>query len=311
MDFEIYLLLLPDYGSEGDQAIAYAQEEYLKKTYPKNKITAINEQETIELLPQLKSLIKENDLVFLQGGGNMGELYPEREKARRQVIEALSDKRIIIFPQTIYFDRQKTKDIDRIISIYSRKNITIMARDSVSYSNAKELFPKAKVLLTPDIVYSLYGNYDEHTEINRKSVYLCLRKDKERKYEDLSEKLISFFNENNIGYTENSMFHNITVKPSERKSFAENAIESFYNAEIVITDRLHGCIFSVITRTPCIVLPNNNHKIESNYNWIKDLNYIVYCDSDDCKTINKAMNELLCLNKKTPFFYEKDWNYDI
>ena len=52
--------------------------------------------------------------------------------------------------------------------------------------------------------------------------------------------------------------------------------DKFSKAELVITDRLHGMIFSVITKTPCLVFDNKNHKISETYTaWLKDCNYIL------------------------------------
>ena len=39
----------------------------------------------------------------------------------------------------------------------------------------------------------------------------------------------------------------------------------FARARCVVTDRLHGLIFSVISRTPCVVIENSNHKIRSTF----------------------------------------------
>ena len=61
----------------------------------------------------------------------------------------------------------------------------------------------------------------------------------------------------------------------------------FAEAELVITDRLHGMIFSAITETPCIVLGNHNHKIEGSYQWIKHLPYIRFI-----KEVNNIENHI-------------------
>ena len=41
-----------------------------------------------------------------------------------------------------------------------------------------------------------------------------------------------------------------------REQLLKQKIEEFQSAELVITDRLHGMIFSVITGTPCIAFDN-------------------------------------------------------
>ena len=50
--------------------------------------------------------------------------------------------------------------------------------------------------------------------------------------------------------------------------------EIIANAQLVITDRLHGMIFAALIGTPCIILNTYNHKLRGQYEWIKDLNYI-------------------------------------
>ena len=60
----------------------------------------------------------------------------------------------------------------------------------------------------------------------------------------------------------------------------KNQIYKFINdlakRKLVITDRLHVSIFSVIISKPCIIFGNNYHKVESSYNsWFNKLDYIL------------------------------------
>lgn len=72
----------------------------------------------------------------------------------------------------------------------------------------------------------------------------------------------------------------------------EKKLDDLKSAELVVTDRLHGMIFAAITSTPCIVLPNYNHKIKYQYEWIKHLNYIVFLDD-----LNNLENEIIKFKK--------------
>lgn len=49
----------------------------------------------------------------------------------------------------------------------------------------------------------------------------------------------------------------------------------------MITDRLHGMIFCAITGTPCVVINSKSPKVRDCYEWIKDLDYIQFCDDID------------------------------
>lgn len=54
-------------------------------------------------------------------------------------------------------------------------------------------------------------------------------------------------------------------------------LQEFSTVRLVITDRLHGMVFSVITGTACIAF--RNYKIEGIYKWIEYLQYIQFRDS--------------------------------
>lgn len=56
-------------------------------------------------------------------------------------------------------------------------------------------------------------------------------------------------------------------------------LQEFKISELVIIDRLHGMIFSVITGTSCIAIDSCNYKIKSNYKWFEKIDYIKYAGS--------------------------------
>ena len=80
-------------------------------------------------------------------------------------------------------------------------------------------------------------------------------------------------------------------------------LKKIAKSEIVITDRLHGMIFSVITQTSCIVFRNYNHKLSSSYQWFKNLNYIKFLDDFNIKRFENLVRILK--KKKTKNIYNK------
>lgn len=62
-------------------------------------------------------------------------------------------------------------------------------------------------------------------------------------------------------------------------------------AQLIITDRLHGMIFAAITSTPCIALKSYNHKITSSKDNFKHLGYIRYIE--DVKDVEEQIKYLL------------------
>ena len=80
----------------------------------------------------------------------------------------------------------------------------------------------------------------------------------------------------------------------------------FRNSKLVITDRLHGMVFSAITKTPCIVTKSLDHKVIGTYEWIKNLNYIKLVEDLSFENINPLIRELMTLKN----FDEIDLNKD-
>src|SRR5690606_10737992 len=73
----------------------------------------------------------------------------------------------------------------------------------------------------------------------------------------------------------------------------DNILNSFKRSRVVITDRLHGMIFCAITKTPCVVLPNSNHKISGTYyNWLSDLEYIQFIEDFEVGTVLNLISDL-------------------
>ena len=87
MEKAIYLLLTPAYASIGDQAIAWAEERWLAAQYPDHILCVLDEEQTLRCLPGILAESPPDTLFFLQGGGNLGTLYPAVEARRRAISE--------------------------------------------------------------------------------------------------------------------------------------------------------------------------------------------------------------------------------
>jgi pyruvyl transferase EpsO len=117
--------------------------------------------------------------IFLQGGGNFGDLWPVDQRFREQIIAKYQDSPIIILPQSIFFSKldnlQKTAEI-----FNSHPNLTIFVRDDRSYKIAEEYFNKCRVIKSPDMAFQLLDFPGVSTSVKSKSsiLFLC-RKDKE------------------------------------------------------------------------------------------------------------------------------------
>lgn len=295
----IYLLLEPEHDNIGDHAIAYAEEQFLENTTEDYNIFYLTEREYKLYKKYLRKIIKKDDLIFLHGGGNLGDLYLQHEILRRDVIETFTDNKIILFPQTIDFSDSERgiSELNKTVEIYSKHgNLVLVAREKMSYERMIKKFSKNKVLLTPDIV--LYLN--EYTgNKKRNGVLMCFRNDEEKNLSndkiDSIEKLLNKYYKN---IKKTDMRAGKQIYWNDRENVLKEKIEQFYNSELVITDRLHGMIISTITSTPCIVFRNSNNKISETYNlWLKNKKYIKY--ATDIEDIEEYLNEFNNINYET------------
>ena len=141
----------------------------------------------------------------------------------------------------------------------------------------KKNYSNANIYLIPDIVLSWKPVLPT---TNRSGALFCLRHDKESIFsaqsrEDLLKKTKVIFPNTQISDTWAAQ----SVNMDSRYDYVMNKLKEFRSSQLVITDRLHGMIFAAITQTPCIVFGNYNHKVEFEYEWIKDCPYITFLKS--------------------------------
>lgn len=293
----VFIMLAANYSNLGDVAITYAQKKFLEEIFPDKKVIEIPVEDTCKVFKSMKKKINENTIITLIGGGNTGNKYELIERYRRFIVRNFSKNRIVSFPQTCDFsdDSFGLYSLKRsIVSYKKNKALTLVAREDVSYKFYQKNFAN-KVILTPDIVLSL--NFED--DIPRDGVCVLFRDDKEKKLTMENEhQLLQYLKEN---FSELSINDTCiqNFKPSKKYEQLFNLLDDIRSKKLVLTDRLHGMIFCYITKTSCIVFPNNNHKVIRTYeNWLKKCNYLKLVQKFDFEEIKNYINELYNLKDK-------------
>ncbi|UQA75605.1 polysaccharide pyruvyl transferase family protein [Sphingobacterium siyangense] len=297
-----FLFQTPTHSNIGDHAIAEAQLDFLNANFPGHTVYELNQDLMVYFIEKYSSLINKNDIILLHGGGNFGNEYMREEKLRTFVIQNFPNNKIVVFPQTIHYsnDISGKKQLQAIQKLFAgHPNLTLTARENVSFDLMKEYFPSNKVILTPDIVLSQSQLKNQPRSyglevIRADQESILSNSDKEQ----VHQLLVSYFEQviNSDMHVEDSR----TVKTLEkRKAVLEFKLSQFRSAKIVITDRLHGMVLAAITGTPCIVFSNYNQKVLGTYDWIKDLNYIRFVR--DIEEAQKAFGELNSLESYNPY----------
>ena len=252
----------PNHGNMGDVAITWSTIKLLELLYPNDNVFDVTMEEFPFEIDAIYHLLKPKDIVILQGGGNLGNIYPDDEMIRRYVISRFRKNRLIMFPQSIYFsnDLKGEKELEICSDLYSaNKNLYMLARDGHSYEIMRKYFNVPSEHIVDVVLTQKVGG-----GTLRKGALVCFRGDKEG--------ILSVQNKKEITEIVRSVYNEVITTDTviefdgnkdERYGRLTDKLDEFRNAEVVVTDRLHGLIFSIITDTPCVVLPTVNTKITS------------------------------------------------
>lgn len=272
----VFLIFTPEHANLGDHAIAYAEQQLLERIgVSYYEITGKN----LYLLEHYGYLkIMNGALILVNGGGNLGTLWPDIERMNRCIIEFNPDSNILILPNTIYYEDSEygIEEFEKSKIIYNQhKNLVLYAREEISYQIMREAYKNVKLI--PDMVLALN---ESEENLKREGCLLCLRNDVEKTLSLEETKLVHEIVERQfrgkVKETETVLDYYVPVY--RRKNELAKKFKEFKSAELVITDRLHGMIFCAITGTNCIVLNSKSPKLKGCYQWISDLGYIKFAE---------------------------------
>lgn len=291
----IHILLSPQYLNYGDHAIAEAEKKYLSIHFSEWNIDEINYTFYQYWSQKAIKRVKENDVILITGGGYAGDLWPENQKLLEDVIHSFPNNKVILAPQTVFY-RENNK-VERYMKfkkiLQNHKNLYVIAREQNTFrllENQFELKAHDRLFLLPDFVLTLQSSIENQ---KRQGVGYCLRDDEEKVIKkdewDLLRKYVSLQMEGEHYICMAKQHTEIPVWT--RNLFLQRKFKEFSKCQLIITDRLHGMIFAVITKTPCIALDNISHKISGVYQDIENLSYVRLASNID--EVVKYVDEVL------------------
>ena len=296
---KIFLFGSPYHSNMGDQAQTYCSMKWFEKYYPDYTIFEFNTvdiyRDNYKLLNIIKEIITKRDIIFLHSGYHTTDLYMLEENMQREVVKRFPNNKVVVLPQTILYEN----DIERETSkqIYNAHNdLTFLCRDQVSFKTAEKLLYNCKRMLYPDIVTTLIGTKEYSNA--RNGILFCMRNDKEAHYkseviDEIKDKLSEI---SKVDMTDTTIDIKCKEIIKDREKILFNMFEEYSKYEVIVTDRYHGTIFSLISNTPVIVLSSSDHKLESGVKWFpQEFEEYVTFLSD----INELQDKIIeILNKK-------------
>ena len=280
----------PTVHSIGDHAQMLAIEKWFTKVYPDYDVVKYHRSTPMILYP-MKRFMKPKDLIFIHSSGDFGDFYGTWHKTRKQIIASFPNNLIIQLPVTVHYINKGNLFEDTEF-FKDRKNLLIMCRDPASYQIVKDNFDCHSMLVS-DFVYSLKPKLTNH---NRKGAMVVLREDQETNFNSdflmrfrankfpryirgvarainypyRKFKRFGFIRKIKDEYRskygtvvfEDVQVSNEDITDEKRERIVSEVLEYYQRFELVVTDRLHGMIFSELTNTSCLTIRGRiPHKI--------------------------------------------------
>lgn len=275
------LMQTPLHGNLGNHAIALAELNFLAAHFPDVPVVELPGFAFSRQPEAYASLLNaEKDTILITGGGFAGSLWEEEESNIQCILSELHGFRILMLPQTLYYEDESSPEaLSSIHGYASCRTLTFCARETLTLDRLNRLLPDTRSELIPDMV--LYSQYTEASK-PRRGIGLCLRQDKESTLDAderkaLAAGILHTFPSDPPVWTDTVIPPD--VSPAERRESVLAKLDEFAGYRFIITDRLHGMVFAALTGTPCIVLDNCDHKVRGVYDWLKQNRYILYLDN--------------------------------
>lgn len=310
----IFYIGIPTHSNLGDLAQGVCIRRWLKKHYPDTQIVEIETNALVNthfsLLGRLKKVYQPGDMIVYQSGYTTTDLGGYADEMHRAVMSTLPDAKMLMLPQTIFFQHEDNKQ--RTAKCYNAmKNMLFLARDRVSYNIALEMFPNIPVRQFPDIVTTLIGNYN--FDYKRDRILFCCRNDSEKFYSDteiyeLMEKCSHLCE---VDKTDTTKYGKVNDIIKNAEDYINHEIDMYAHYKLIITDRYHGTILSLVAGTPVIIIKTTDHKVTTGAEWFRGVydDYVYVSDSlDEAYKTAKHILNIQFDHKLYPYF-EKEY-YD-
>lgn len=246
---------------------------------------------------EVKQLITPKTTLLCHGGGNFGDLYPDQQKLREDLVVHFPKNRIIVLPQTAFFS--KAENLKASSDIFqTHPQCYLFARDDMT-KGIMSAFSN-NVFLSPDMAHQLYGSLPTKTqEPNKNNTLYFLRKDIEasdiernvqatlsaqdivRDWEDVINfqdrvvlklsNVLSVIGKKYQSKWIKDIVNTIWFNHSNR--IINRMIKLFSSYDKVVSSRLHGHIFSCLLELPNEVCNNSYGK---NFGYYEKWTYDVY-----------------------------------
>jgi pyruvyl transferase EpsO len=277
------LLDLPYHGNIGDSAIFLGEAELLRRVHGRDP----DYVSTMHFSPEEPRRFLPEGILYLHGGGNFGDIWPQHQLYREAILQRYPGHRIVQLPQSLHYGDPAAVERTRR-AIAAHRDFHMMVRDQESFDFAAAQFDCA-VLLVPDCAFGIDMARVPRSGAGR-GVLCIFRQDHERR--DDADAAPAQFGEAGLGAriedwnaidpahwkaarrTMRIADHGARLLPhgfwtrqrlASMTRLGEALVLAGFaqldSAELIVTDRLHGHIMASLLGKPHVVIDNFYGKI--------------------------------------------------
>lgn len=264
------LVDFPDHSNVGDSAIWLGEMAYLRarQRLPVYHSALGNHDDD-----EMRAVLGEGT-ILIHGGGNFGTLWPKHEAFRLHLLRAHRGRPIVQMPESIHY-ADDAGIAEMATAIREHGNFTLLVRDARSLAFAEKHFD-CRIALCPDAALML-GRQEKAAP--RARVFALLRTDHERAPgsnaalpegviaddwldEDEGErKRIRMSLRLRRVFTRNPQAMRLARQQKLAEWRLARGLAMLSQGEVVVTDRLHAHILSVLLDIPHVLLDNSYGKV--------------------------------------------------
>lgn len=263
------LLDFPDYYNPGDAAIWLGQLRVLRELSQRSPAYVASFHDC--RVDRLKRLPSEAPL-FMQGGGNLGDLWPAHQAFREHVWSVARDRRIVVLTQSIQFGDKAALERARA-AIGAHPDVTLLLRDAGSFEFARQHFDCVSVLC-PDFALAL--DLARPARKPRCDILWLMRADKESSGAALPPARAGWQHSDwpASPFLMAPHLRRLCWAPAQAAQWAAGTLAQvrltrglrvFEGVDAVITDRLHGHVLATLLGIPNVVMPDAHGKVRGLY----------------------------------------------
>lgn len=268
------LVDFPDIRNVGDSAIWLGETAYFERQFAGRRPAYVSTLSNFDAAQCARTV--EGGPIFIHGGGNFGDIWLGHQTFRERLLDEFRDRPIIQLPQSIHYnDPERIAQTARLIERHG--NFTLMVRDYESLAFAEKHF-QCLTVLCPDMAFAI----GETSPVSAPSVPVLamLRKDREQVSEardtspwpamPVEDWITESALEINLAKLRGGLSVATSFDPAKvRRELLEAAartrfargVRQLSRAQVIVTDRLHVHIISLLLGKPHAVLDNSYGKI--------------------------------------------------